>query len=66
MSGALSLPSSPSVITGIASEECGELSPPKDLVEIGVFGPPHGVHGEIRLQAITDTLEDRLEQPGVR
>ena len=41
-------------------------APPKDLVELGVFGPPHGTRGEIRLMAITDSLEERLEQPGTR
>ena len=35
-----------------------------DLVELGVFGPPHGIRGEIRLQAITDSLEERLSEPG--
>lgn len=35
-----------------------------DLVELGIFGPPHGIRGEIRLQAITDSLEERLSEPG--
>lgn len=40
--------------------------PPDDLVELGIFGPPHGVYGELRLQAITDSIEERLRQAGPR
>lgn len=36
------------------------------LVELGVFGPTHGLGGEMRLQAITDAVEERLLEPGKR
>ena len=42
-----------------------EAVPDRDsLVELGTFGPTHGVVGELKLQASTDSLEDRLSQQG--
>ena len=35
-----------------------------DLVELGVFGAPHGLRGEVRLSLITDAPEQRLGAPG--
>ncbi len=34
-----------------------------DLLELGVFSAPHGVHGELRLTLITDFPEQRLGSP---
>jgi len=50
-------------IEDVSAQETGEPDL-ADLVDLGVFGPPHGTGGEIRLQAITDSLEERLAQPG--
>ena len=35
-----------------------------DLVELGVFGAPHGLRGEVRLSLITDAPAQRLGAPG--
>jgi len=35
-----------------------------DLLELGVFGAPHGLGGELRLALITDAPEQRLGAPG--
>lgn len=36
------------------------------LVELGVFGAVHGTGGELKLQAETDAVEERLSVPGRR
>lgn len=41
-------------------------SRPEDPIEIGIFGPPHGVRGGLRLFGTTESLEERLRQPGQR
>ena len=37
-----------------------------NLLEIGTFGSPHGVRGDIRLFPTTDCADERLTQSGVR
>lgn len=34
----------------------------KELVEIGKFGKPHGIHGEINVYLDEDVISDRLEK----
>ena len=36
------------------------------LLELGSFGAPHGVRGDIRLYPTTDSAKERLTQPGMR
>jgi len=38
----------------------------EDLLELGCFGTPHGVRGEIKLFPTTDSADERLLQPGKR
>lgn len=38
----------------------------EDLLELGSFGAPHGVRGDIRLFPTTDSAKERLTQPGLR
>ncbi|CAL5229645.1 g13009 [Coccomyxa viridis] len=38
----------------------------EDLLELGCFGAPHGVRGDIRLFPTTDSAKERLTQPGLR
>ena len=38
----------------------------EDLLELGSFGAPHGVRGDIRLFPTTDSAKERLTQPGTR
>ena len=38
----------------------------KDLVELGMFGSPHGVKGAIRLFPTTDSADERLRHAGTR
>ena len=37
-----------------------------DLVELGMFGSPHGVKGAIRLFPTTDSADERLRHAGTR
>ena len=34
----------------------------KELVEIGKFGKPHGIHGEINVYLDDDVITDRIEK----
>ena len=38
----------------------------QNWVEIGVTGPPHGVHGEIKVKPTTDFPVERLGTAGTR
>lgn len=38
----------------------------EDLLELGSFGAPHGVRGDIRLFPTTDSAKERLTEPGLR
>ena len=38
----------------------------EDLVELGMFGSPHGVKGAIRLFPTTDSADERLRHAGTR
>lgn len=37
-----------------------------DLLELGTFGAPHGVKGNIKFYAVTDAPAERLSSPGMR
>lgn len=37
-----------------------------EWIEIGIVGPQHGIQGEVKIQALTDFPEERLEDPGRR
>lgn len=57
--------------TGSASQatespEGDQVDSDNDLLEIGTFGSPHGVRGNIRLFPTTDCADERLKQSGVR
>ena len=38
----------------------------EDLIELGMFGSPHGIKGAIRLFPTTDSADERLRQAGTR
>ena len=38
----------------------------EDLVELGMFGSPHGIKGAIRLFPTTDSADERLRHAGTR
>ena len=74
---ALHIPAAPAVGEGVlgpraafpASQENPDSSSAvkaEDLLELGCFGAPHGVRGDIRLFPTTDSAKERLTQPGLR
>lgn len=50
----------------IGSNDEDENTTEQDLLEIGSFGAPHGVKGNIRLFPSTDSADERLTQAGIR
>ena len=44
----------------------GQPGDADEWVEVGRIGPPHGVRGEMKVQALTDFPEDRLATAGPR
>ena len=51
--------------TAKSSERQSNVSE-EDLVELGMFGSPHGVKGAIRLFPTTDSADERLRHAGTR
>lgn len=39
---------------------------PEDLVEIGIIRSAHGLRGEMKVEPLTSTPEERLGTPGLR
>ncbi len=37
-----------------------------ELIELGSFGVPHGVKGDIKFYALTDAPSERLNAPGAK
>ncbi len=37
-----------------------------ELLELGTFGAPHGVKGDMKFYAVTDAPSKRLNAPGVK
>ena len=44
----------------------GAMPVSEDLVELGSFTSPHGLRGELRFQAVSDAIEERLDQDSIR